>query len=440
MQVEYAPAVSDELSERIESLLDSVGSCADDVAPPEEKWLYPDPCPSTHEPSVDDVFNSRILIVDDEIVNAKLAHKYLKEFGCRNIQIETNPLEVLSTLQRQPVDLVLLDVVMPELGGAELLTAIRQEYNLRSIPVIILTTEISRDTRLDMLGRGATDFLSKPIDPAEMVTRIRNALVADVYRRNLKEYAANLEEAVRDRTNSLAQTQFELVRCLARAAEFRDDDTGQHVVRVGQFAGLLASRLNMDETFVGMIRHAAQLHDIGKIGIPDSILLKPGKLTAAEFDSMRQHCRYGVGIFGVNPLKVDQTDRRTPNRGHDVDVEQTPIRDSHTAIGAWFLRLASSPLTRMAATIALTHHEKWDGSGYPLGLAGDDIPIEGRITAIADVFDALSSKRPYKEAFPLDKCFEIISDGRGTHFDPRLVDTFLACRNEVIRIRTEHKD
>ncbi len=213
-----------------------------------------------------------------------------------------------------------------------------------------------------------------------------------------------------------------MIYCLARAAEFRDDDTGQHVYRVGRYARLIAENLGWKGQQLDTFEQAAQLHDIGKIGIPDAILLKPGKLTPEEFEIMQKHSGYGK--------KITQS-----LRSHDLNV-----LGDHTTLGARLLDATDSPILTLAATIAISHHEKWDGSGYPLGLASEDIPIEGRITAVADVFDALSSKRPYKPPFPLDKCFQILEEGRGKHFDAKVLDAFFSRRSDIVRIQLEHAD
>lgn len=437
-------AAGGQLSSKIEELLQSIPVCHCDAEMSSRSWLSPDPLPVKREPCTDDVFDSSILVVDDEPVNAKLVRKYLQSYGYRDVTIQCEPLEVIPTMLERPCDLVLLDVVMPGMSGREVLTQMRQTPELRETSVIVLTMEIDRKTRLDMLSRGATDFLAKPVDPVETATRIRNALVNAVYRRHWRTYAAELEQAVSERSQSLVRAQFEQLRCLARAAEFRDDETGQHVIRVGRFAALLANRIGMDSDFVDMIRNAAQLHDVGKIGIPDSILLKPGKLSEAEFSIMKEHCRFGTGIFGVRDdielVSIKESDDECEDDTCGCRTPLSEVSRSEIRLNASLLRLATSPLTRMAALIALTHHEKWDGSGYPLGLVGEDIPLEGRLTAIADVFDALSSARPYKLAFSFDRCFDIIEEGRGKHFDPTLVDAFLACRDEVIRIRQEYPE
>ena len=224
----------------------------------------------------------------------------------------------------------------------------------------------------------------------------------------VKGHQDELEARVRVRTAELEKVRQELIFCLARASEYRDNETGNHVVRVGCFAQIIGRELGLDQEHVEMLRQAATLHDLGKIGVPDAILLKPGKLTPAEFELMKKHAGFGKKI--CQPMSNDEMGAFT----------------SHTTVGANIISGCTSPVLAMAATIALTHHERWDGTGYPLGLAGEDIPLDGRITAVADVFDALSSKRPYKPAFPLAKCFGILEDNRGTHFDPAVLDAFLA--------------
>jgi putative two-component system response regulator len=244
---------------------------------------------------------------------------------------------------------------------------------------------------------------------------VRNALL-------VKRYQDDLEDIVRRRTMELERARAELVECLARASEYRDDETGSHVIRVGRYAAVIAKQLGLPSDQVAMIEQAATLHDVGKIGIPDAILLKPGKLSSEEFDFMKKHCGFGVSI--CSHMSSDEFSTFT----------------SHTTCGAKIMRAGTSPLLQMAASIALTHHEKWNGTGYPLGLSGERIPIEGRITAVADVFDALSTKRPYKPAFPLDKCFAILEEQRARHFDPNVLDAFFACSDEIVEIQIAHAD
>jgi putative two-component system response regulator len=216
-----------------------------------------------------------------------------------------------------------------------------------------------------------------------------------------------------ERTDQLEFARKEVFNCLARAAEFRDDDTGNHVLRVGKYAGIIARGLGWTPDKVEELELAAQLHDIGKIGVPDAILHKPGKLDEQEYNQMKKHPGYGHRIL------------------EDITTNHEEAQ-VHAKIGSKILEPAKSPILMLARTIAITHHERWDGEGYPFGLSKTDIPLAGRITAIADVFDALSSKRPYKPAFPYEKCVQIISEGRGGQFDPQLVDIFLAAHHEII--------
>ena len=228
---------------------------------------------------------------------------------------------------------------------------------------------------------------------------MRNALAVKAHQDYLREYADELERQVQARTVELEASRLEVIHCLGRAAEYRDHDMGMHVVRVGRIAGIIARQMGADPATAELIEQAAPLHDVGKIGIPDAVLLKPGKLTEEEFAIIRRHCEFGKRI--VDEMSGDGAGGGWAN-----------------APRAQKIMHAGSPMLQMAARIAMTHHEKWDGSGYPRGLAGEAIPLEGRITAVADVFDALSNKRPYKAAFPLEQCFTMIEEGRGTHFDP----------------------
>ena len=277
--------------------------------------------------------------------------------------------------------------------------------------MIILTASSTNQTKLEALEAGATDLLSKPVHRGELLARIRNVLNVKTYQDQLCRYSEELESAVRERTADLEASRLELIHCLARAAEFRDDDTGKHIVRVGRYARIIGEELGLSPTELDTLQAAAQLHDVGKIGIRDSILLKPGKLTPEEFETMQKHCAFGRRI-------VD-----------NLTSEEAQIIRGHTSVGAKIVDVGSSPILKMAKRVAMTHHERWDGTGYPLRLAGEDIPLEGRITAVADVFDALNSKRSYKHAFSIEKCFEILKEARGTQFDPAVVDAFVARRD-----------
>ena len=369
-----------------------------------------------------DDHSAKIMIIDDEPLNIKLVRKYLQDAGYHEFVMLTDPREAFDSIRSEQPDVILLDVMMPQVSGTEILTWVRQESSTQHLPVVILTASTDRETKLELLELGATDFLTKPVDSAEMMPRVRNAITVKQHHDHLRDYAANLERAVRVRTAELARSRLEVVHCLARAGEFRDDVTGRHVYRVGRFARIIGSELGLSEDQAHLLELAAQLHDVGKIGIPDSILHKPDKLTPEEFELMQKHCGFGKRVF------------------EQMDDQQWQMIREHPVLGNQLLNTASSPLIRMASRIALTHHERWDGSGYPLGLAGEDIPIEGRITAIADVFDALSTKRPYKPAIPVKECFEIMREGSGSHFDPAILDAFFRQKEAIIAVQIECAD
>lgn len=363
-----------------------------------------------------------ILIVDDEVSNTRLISKFLNNLGYHQCIGLNDSRDAVELIRQNPPDLLILDVMMPHVSGIEILQQLRADPKTCHLPILVQTASVDRDTRLLVLESGATDFLSKPIDASELAPRVRNAITLKKYHDNLKGQAESLDAAVRMRTAELEASRQDVIHCLARAAEFRDDDTGHHVLRVGRYAALIARALGWNEHEVEQIGQAAQLHDIGKIGIPDSILLKTGKLEPDEFERMQRHTGIGKKVI-----------ERLPQ--HEWDELR-----KHVQIGAKILDIPRSPVLQMAAKIALTHHEWWNGNGYPLGLAGEDIPIEGRITAVADVFDALSSKRPYKPPFSREKCFGIITEERGTHFDPQVVDAFFSMREEIVRTQIELAD
>jgi putative two-component system response regulator len=364
----------------------------------------------------------RLLLVDDEPINIKVVRKYLTVAGYTDISSTSNAAEVLPLLIRYEPDVVLLDIVMPSFNGLDLLQAIRADAQLTHLPVVMLTAVEDRETKHKALALGATDFLSKPVDPSELTSRIRNVLLIKAHHDQLRNYAADLQRMVKQRTEQLEASHHNIIHCLARAAEFRDDDTGRHVLRVGRYAGIVARGLGWDEESAGMLELAAQLHDVGKLGIPDSILLKPGKLTPQEFEVMQKHCGYGKRVF------------------ESLTESEWSVMRRHPELGSHILEGCGSSVLEAAAQIALTHHERWDGTGYPIGLAGEDIPIAGRITAVADVFDALSTKRTYKPAFPLEKCFAILEEGRGKHFDPRVLDAFFASREQIVSVQIRYAE
>jgi putative two-component system response regulator len=365
---------------------------------------------------------AKIMIVDDEVFNIKVVQKHLSLAGYKNFITSSDPRPVMEIIAKNLPDVILLDIMMPEVSGLDIIKQLHENPALSYIPVIVLTAADNEEIRLEALELGATDFLSKPVNLAELVVRVRNALVVKAHHDHLKHYAEDLSREIRQRTAELAASRLELIHCLARTAEFRDNETGRHVIRVGRYAEVIARKLNLDERTIELIAHAAPLHDMGKVGIPDGILLKPNALTPEEFEIMQKHSVYGKYTF------------------EPMSQEEWQVFKSHTFFGEMIMDIESSPLITMASKIALTHHEKWDGSGYPLGLAGEDIPLGGRITAVADVFDALSSRRPYKPPLPMNRCFEIMQEGRGSHFDPEVLDAFIACRDVIIGIRMDLAD
>jgi putative two-component system response regulator len=365
---------------------------------------------------------AKILMVDDEECNILVARKYLQTDGYTKIQAVTDSTKAIALIRSEKPDLVLLDVMMPKVSGLDILQVMALDPVLQRIPVLILTASNDAQTKKNCLELGASDFLGKPVDPNDLLPRVRNTLTNKQHQDRLSQYAERLESIVRERTMELVASRQQVIHCLARAAEFRDDNTGQHVVRVGRYVGVIARRLGFSDSQVELLELAAQLHDIGKIGIPDDILKKPGKLDPDEYNLMQRHCMIGKKI--IAPLLP----------------EEFTVLKSHTRIGSNLLNVRSSPLLVLAARIAQTHHERWDGTGYPLGLRGEDIPIEGRLTSVADVFDALSTSRPYKAAYPREKCFKILEEGRGTQFDPRVLDAFFASSDEVVQIQLEYMD
>lgn len=361
--------------------------------------------------------SAKIMIVDDEPLNVMTFRQHLKMEGYEHFVTTSDAREALHLLRNEKPDVLLLDIRMPEVSGLDILRVIGLDPVLQHIPVLILTAASDPATRKQALDLGASDFLQKPIDPNELLPRVRNAVVIKKHYDMASSEAARLEQQVERRTRQLEATRQQLILCLARAAEHRDNDTGNHVIRVGRYTSIIAKQMGYPENRLEMLEQAAQLHDVGKIGIPDSILFKPGKLAVDEYDMMKKHCALGRQI--IEP----------------ISEKEWNILKTHTRIGESMLHVRSSSLLMLAARIAQTHHERWDGKGYPLGLQGEDIPLEGRIVAVADVFDALSSKRPYKDPFPRQKCFDILREGRGTQFDPAVIDAFFDCAEEIVEIQ-----
>jgi putative two-component system response regulator len=359
----------------------------------------------------------RILLVDDQEANLRLLEQVLEHAGYSDFATTPDPLAVLSLMSSFRPDIVLLNLNMPKKSGLELLEELAPWTSNASgefLPVLVLTADTSRGTRKRVLAAGAKDFLTKPFDPVEVTQRVQNLLETRFLHVELKEQNEILEERVRARTkdiwdavNELEQSRQELrvsreetIVRLAIAAEYRDDETARHIQRMSRYSALLASAAGWDAERVEILRLATQMHDIGKIGIPDKVLLKPRALTPGERAIMEQHAEIGYRILADS--------------------------DSH--------------LLQLAATIAWTHHERLDGSGYPRGLRGDEIPVEGRIAAIADVFDALTSDRVYRKRYPLVEALRMIRAGRGTTFDADLLDLFLGSIDQVLDIKESYGD
>jgi putative two-component system response regulator len=333
---------------------------------------------------------AKILIIDDEEANVRLLERTLQRWGYTNLVATTDSREALPLFEQHRPDLILLDLMMPHIDGftvMETVNALLPEGVF--LPILVLTADANPQVKRRALSAGAKDFLTKPFDQTELLLRIMNMLETRFLHIQLANQNQILEQKVTERTRELAASQLEILDRLAHAAEYRDDDTGQHTNRVGHIAALIAQKMHLPPARVELIRRAAPLHDVGKIGVPDNILLKPGRLTPEEFEIIKPH----------------------------------------TTIGAALLSGGHSEMVKAAESIALTHHERWDGSGYPVGLKGEDIPLEGRIVSIADVFDALSHDRPYKKAWPLEDCVAEIERNSGRQFDPQVVSAFLELWN-----------
>jgi putative two-component system response regulator len=342
----------------------------------------------------------KVLVVDDNAVNLQLLGTLVGRVTGRPPTCMTDAAAALAHALGDPQDLVLVDYMMPELDGLQFIERLRQSAATRDAPIVMVTTAHAAEIRQRALALGATDFLTKPIDSVELRLRVRNLLALRRSQNLLADRAALLAAEVRSATADVLAREEELVMRLARAAESRDPETGGHIQRMAHYSVLIARSLGLGAAYRQRLFSAAPMHDIGKVGTPDHVLLKPGRLTDDELVQMRQHASIGERILG------DST----------------------------------SPLLQMACQIAGAHHERWDGSGYPRGLAGHAIPLAARIVAVADVLDALTSVRPYKPAWPLDAARAHIERGRGSHFDPRCVDALLDAWDDVPAIRQRFPD
>ena len=345
----------------------------------------PDPAGTPAVPVPPELTAMRLLVVDDEEANLTLLSGILLRGGYRHVEVLDDPRRVEERFRGTPPDLLLLDHRMPHRTGLEVLEALAPLLP-EGFPVVMVTADDRPEVRHAALARGARDFVGKPFQAVEVLLRVRNLLEAWVARRGLLDENEALEARVRARTADLERTQLEMLVRLARAAEYRDDATGEHVWRVARTCALIADALGEPRDRVDALMRAARLHDVGKIGIPDGILLKPGSLTAAEFDVVKEHCQVGYDLLSGS----------------------------------------RSPLVQLAAEIALAHHERWDGQGYPRNLAGRAIPLAARVLSVADAFDALTHDRAHARAVSPEAAVAEIERGRGSQFDPEVVDAFVA--------------
>ena len=340
----------------------------------------------------------KLISIDDDKTSLLLVESMAEKLGF-TVSSFLNPIEALERIKGNSFDIVLVDYMMPEMSGTECIEAIRVDNS--DIPIIMITGTIEDDAlKIKALEAGATEFINKPIDLAEFRARLSNLAALRRAQLLLADRALLLEEEVAQATRRIVDREYETLTVLSRAAEYRDPETAAHISRVAHYSKLIAAEHGESDEALDVLFYSAPLHDIGKIGISDSILLKPAKLTADEFEEIKRH----------------------------------------TTIGSDIIRNSSSGYLRAGSVVSLYHHEWFDGSGYPRGIAGEDIHLYGRIVAIADVFDALTSKRPYKDPWPVEKGFEHIREGAGTHFDPALAEHFLDNQTRITEIHHEFSD
>ncbi len=354
-----------------------------------------------------------VLIVDDTPANVSLLNSILKDLY--KTKIATNGEKALKlAFSDSPPDLILLDIMMPEMDGYEVCEQLKADERTKDIPVVFLTAKVAVEDETRGLAMGAVDYITKPISPPIVIERVKNHLLLKDARDLLKHQNLILEEKVRDRTKKLGELQDVAMEAMGALAESRDPETGNHIRRTQLYVQLLAEKLCDHPRFsafltpehITLLFKAAPLHDIGKVGVPDAILLKPGKLTEEEFERMKLHTVYGRDAIAAAEKKLSEP----------------------------------SEFLIFAKEIAYSHQEKWDGSGYPEGLAGDDIPISARLMAIADVYDALISRRVYKPPFSHEKAIAIMTEGRGSHFDPDMLDAFLEISEECRKVAETYAD
>jgi putative two-component system response regulator len=333
-----------------------------------------------------DMEKQTVLVVDDTPENIDVLVGTLNKNY--HVMAAINGKMALKIAKERPPDLILLDIMMPGIDGYEVCRQLKKDYKTKNIPVIFVTAKIAVQDELMGFELGAVDYLTKPISPPVVTARVQTHLA-------LHDQNRELDRKVRQQTKEIHDTRLQIIEKLGKAAEFKDNETGLHVIRMSRYSHILALAAGFDDHDAELLMNAAPMHDIGKIGIPDDILKKPGKLTSDEFDTMRTHCQIGADVIGED----------------------------------------GSSLLQLAREIAMTHHEKWNGFGYPNKLAGEEIPLTGRIVAIADVFDALTSERPYKRAWATDDAVSLIEQEAGEHFDPDLVPLFLSSLPEILAIK-----
>lgn len=342
----------------------------------------------------------RIAIIDDNLVNLKLMESLVKRATDFSPRLFQDSGEGLAWCLENTPDLLIVDYMMPPPDGLEFIRSFRGIPANADIPILMITADHEKETRYAALEAGANDFLTKPIDNSEFRARLRNMLSLRRSQKALADRAAWLAEKVAEATSEILDREREMITRLSRAAEFRDPETGAHIMRMAHYSRLIAEQIGLSQEEQDLILAAAPMHDVGKIAIPDHILLKPGRLDETELEIMKTHAEKGYEI----------------------------------------LRGSKSKMLDLAALIAWTHHEKIDGSGYPRGLKGEDIPIQGRIVAVADVFDALTSERPYKQAWEIERAIQWLREGEGQHFDPVCVEAFLARRDDFLGIKFSFQD
>lgn len=353
------------------------------------------------EGNLDSLTEPSALIIDDEFTSRVILNKIVCGIH-RNITVNlfSDPFAGTEWARQNRPDIVIVDYLMNGMSGIDVVRGIRRIPHLEDVPIVVVTASEDKNVRYQALEEGATDFILKPIDPHECHTRCRNLLSLRLHQRALLERAQSLEQAIAIATKKIADREYETLYRLAKAGEYRDSDTGNHVLRMAKYSRLIAEGMGLNSERCNLIEFAAPMHDIGKIGIPDHILHKPGKLSLKEFEIIKKHTQIGYEILQHSPSKF----------------------------------------INMGAEIALGHHEKFDGSGYPHGSKGTEIPLETRIVAVADVYDALTTTRPYKTAWPTEKALNYLRSRKGSHFDPDCVDAFMMQIEKVKAIQQMLQD